>query len=55
MVASAVPGEGKTFTSVNLALSMRLEEDVTVLLVDGDVVVYDSLATEPCGLAGEQI
>lgn len=38
MVASAVPGEGKTFTSLNLALSMRLEEDVTVLLVDGDVV-----------------
>ena len=32
MVASAVPGEGKTFTSLNLALSMRLEEDVTVLL-----------------------
>src|SRR5579863_7117796 len=38
MVASAVPGEGKTFTSLNLALSMRLEEDVTVLLIDGDVV-----------------
>jgi receptor protein-tyrosine kinase len=38
MVASAVPGEGKTFMSLNLALSMRLEEDVTVLLVDGDVV-----------------
>lgn len=38
MVASAVPGEGKTFTSLNLALSMRLEEDLTVLLVDGDVV-----------------
>jgi protein-tyrosine kinase len=38
MIASAVPGEGKTFTSINLALSMRLEEDVTVLLVDGDVV-----------------
>lgn len=38
MVASAVPGEGKTFTALNLALSMRLEEDVTVLLVDGDVV-----------------
>ena len=38
MVASAVPGEGKTFTSLNLALSMQLEEDVTVLLVDGDVV-----------------
>jgi protein-tyrosine kinase len=38
MIASAIPGEGKTFTSINLALSMRLEEDVTVLLVDGDVV-----------------
>jgi protein-tyrosine kinase len=38
MIASAVPGEGKTFTSINLALSMRLEEDVTVMLVDGDVV-----------------
>jgi protein-tyrosine kinase len=38
MIASAVAGEGKTFTAINLALSMRLEEDVTVLLVDGDVV-----------------
>jgi protein-tyrosine kinase len=38
MVASAVAGEGKTFMSLNLALSVRLEEDVTVLLVDGDVV-----------------
>jgi exopolysaccharide/PEP-CTERM locus tyrosine autokinase len=38
MVASAVPGEGKTFTSLNLTLSMCLEEDVTALLVDGDVV-----------------
>jgi len=38
MVTSAVPGEGKTFMTLNLALSMRLEEDVTVLLVDGDVV-----------------
>lgn len=38
MITSAVPGEGKTFMSVNLAFSIRLEEDVTVLLVDGDVV-----------------
>ena len=38
MVTSAVPGEGKTFTTLNLAMSMRLEEDITVLLVDGDVV-----------------
>lgn len=38
MVASAVPGEGKTFMSLNLAFSMQLESDLTVLLVDGDVV-----------------
>jgi receptor protein-tyrosine kinase len=37
MVTSALPGEGKTFTSVNLALSMAMEIDSTVLLVDGDV------------------
>jgi protein-tyrosine kinase len=38
MITSAVPGEGKSFMSLNLAFSIRLEEDVTVLLVDGDVV-----------------
>jgi protein-tyrosine kinase len=37
MVASALPGDGKTFTGVNLALSMALEKDRTVLLVDGDL------------------
>ena len=37
MVTSALPGEGKTFTSLNLALSMAMEVDSTVLLVDGDV------------------
>jgi protein-tyrosine kinase len=37
MVASAVPGEGKTFTSLNLAMSLALEKDVEVLLVDADV------------------
>jgi protein-tyrosine kinase len=37
MVASALPGDGKTFTGVNLALSMALEKDHSVLLVDGDV------------------
>jgi protein-tyrosine kinase len=37
MVASALPGEGKTFTSINLALSMALEKDTSVLLVDGDI------------------
>jgi len=37
MMASAAPGDGKTFTSINLALSMALEKDVSVLLVDADV------------------
>lgn len=36
MVASALPGEGKTFTCVNLCLSMAREKDWTVVLVDGD-------------------
>ena len=38
MVTSARPGEGKTFTAVNLALSMLSEQDVTVLLIDGDAI-----------------
>lgn len=37
MMASALPGEGKTFTSMNLALSMAKEKDITVILVDADV------------------
>ncbi|HEY8509286.1 MAG TPA: P-loop NTPase [Steroidobacteraceae bacterium] len=37
MVTSALPGEGKTFNSINLALSMSLEKDYSVILVDGDV------------------
>jgi exopolysaccharide/PEP-CTERM locus tyrosine autokinase len=37
MVASALPGEGKTFSSVNLALSLSTEKDVNVVLIDGDV------------------
>jgi exopolysaccharide/PEP-CTERM locus tyrosine autokinase len=37
MVTSALPGEGKTFTALNLAMSVAMEFDNTVLLVDGDV------------------
>lgn len=37
MVTSALPGEGKTFTAINLATSIALERDQTVLLVDADV------------------
>jgi receptor protein-tyrosine kinase len=37
LITSAMPGEGKTFTSINLALSMAVELDCTVLLIDADV------------------
>ncbi len=37
MVTSALPGEGKTFTATNLAVSIAMELDRTVLLVDADV------------------
>ena len=37
MVSSARPGDGKTFTAVNLAMSIALERDLTVMLVDGDI------------------
>jgi receptor protein-tyrosine kinase len=37
MVTSALPGEGKSFTAINLAISMAMELDYTVLLVDADV------------------
>jgi exopolysaccharide/PEP-CTERM locus tyrosine autokinase len=37
MMASALPGEGKTFTSINLAMSLAREKDVSVLLIDADV------------------
>ncbi len=36
MVTSAIPGEGKTYTAVNLAMSIAAEMDKTVLLVDAD-------------------
>lgn len=37
LVTSALPGEGKTFCAINLAISIALEMDRTVLLVDADV------------------
>ena len=36
LVASGQPGEGKTFTALNLALSIASEPERSVLLVDGD-------------------
>ena len=43
MVTSSLPREGKTFVSINLALSIALERDTTVLLIDAD-------ATRPMAL-----
>ena len=37
MVTSPMPGEGKTFTAVNLAISLAQEFDHTVLLVEADL------------------
>lgn len=45
MVSSARPSEGKTFTAVNLALSIAAEQDKTVLLVDADVLKPNVLKT----------
>lgn len=37
VVASAIPGEGKTFTTLNLALSLAREQDTSVLVIDADI------------------
>lgn len=41
VITSAIPGEGKTFTAVNLALNLALEPDFDVLLVDADIPKSD--------------
>jgi len=42
LVTSSIPGEGKTHSSINLALSIAQERDHTVLLVDCDVTRHGS-------------
>ncbi|OQW79247.1 MAG: protein tyrosine kinase [Proteobacteria bacterium ST_bin11] len=37
LICSSLPGEGKTFVSINLALSIANERDKKVLLIDADV------------------
>jgi len=37
MITSALPGEGKSFNAINLAMSVVMEMDYTVLLVEADV------------------
>jgi protein-tyrosine kinase len=36
-VVSSLPGEGKTYVSLNLASSLAFECDVTTIIIDGDV------------------
>jgi protein-tyrosine kinase len=48
VVTSAQPDEGKTFSTINLALSLAAEQDVDVILVDGDFVRSD--VTKKLGL-----
>ena len=44
LVTSALPGEGKTYFSINLALSIAMTVDNSVLLVDADVLRPSVLA-----------
>ena len=37
MVTSALEGDGKTFNAINLAMSIAMEQDKTVLFIDADV------------------
>ncbi|UNU44918.1 capsular biosynthesis protein [Sphingopyxis sp. YF1] len=49
LIASANPGEGKTFSAVNLALSLAVEADHDVLLIDADIAkpsVIETLGLE---------
>lgn len=43
MVTSALAGEGRTYCAINLAMSIAAEIDLSVLLVDADVVRPDLL------------
>ncbi len=50
MVTSAAPGEGKTYVSLNLAMSLAMEFDTSVLLVDADAsrpAILDRLGLPP--------
>jgi len=50
VVTSAVPGEGKTFTAINLALSLAREPDFEIVLLDADIPKSD--VTRTFGLQG---
>lgn len=52
MVTSAVQGEGKTFTALNLAMSMAMERDRTILFVDADFT--KASATSLLGISNDR-
>ncbi|MEM1142044.1 MAG: XrtA-associated tyrosine autokinase [Pseudomonadota bacterium] len=54
MVTSALQGDGKTYSSINLAMSIAMERDKTVLFVDADVLRATAGATlgVPAGVPG---
>lgn len=52
MITSALPGEGKTFVSINLVMSLAAELDKRVLLVDADVLKGD--VSEQLGILTER-
>jgi protein-tyrosine kinase len=45
-------GEGKTFTAINLAMSIAMELDNTVMLVDADVPKPSVLQDARCTAGG---
>jgi len=45
MVTSSLASEGKSFVAVNLAMSIAMEVDTRVLLVDGDVIAPGVMRT----------
>ncbi len=52
MVTSSLPEEGKTFCAINLAMSIAMEMDKTVLLVDADAPKPSLMKT--LGIASDQ-
>ncbi|PXW78471.1 exopolysaccharide/PEP-CTERM locus tyrosine autokinase [Blastomonas natatoria] len=52
LICSANPGDGKTYSAINLAISIAAEKDHDVLLVDADFAKPSVLSS--LGIAGQQ-
>ncbi len=48
LITSALTEEGKTFTAINLAMSLATEEDTSVLLIDADFSKPGAMAVLGC-------